>query len=374
MKRLGEILLDWGVIAVSELHTGLEACHRAGGRLGTQLIRFGFVDEHTLLEALSEQYSVPSVAERIVRRSPLEIRKLLPPKVARRMQAVPFGRNNNTLKVAMVNPKDPAVIEEITEITGAKVEPFVASEASLMEIIAELDDEIVDVVVQTDPKTPKVRFAPSEWEELWEPPRLEPARMLRVRRRRRLADDHPLVATFPGLLPVHDVGRRDSDHEIDFETYRDLLAKSRHRDEIGRMLLRYAGHYFTRLALFAVHKGLVIGWMARGHGVVLENVQSLSITLESASLFRDLQRGQDHYLGPVPRNGANAALAEVLGDPVPTTVLVVPVRVKGRTVAYLMGDNPGEVTLAVPVDDVVTAVQKAGAAFEVLIIRKKILS
>jgi len=58
MKRLGEILLERGAIAIAELHTGLEACHYSGGRLGTQLLKFGFVDEHALLEALSEQLEV----------------------------------------------------------------------------------------------------------------------------------------------------------------------------------------------------------------------------------------------------------------------------------------------------------------------------
>jgi hypothetical protein len=374
MKRLGEILLDWGVIAVSELHTGLEACHRAGGRLGTQLISFGFVDEHTLLEALSEQYGVPSVTERIVRRAPLEVRKLLPPKVARRMQAIPFNLNRDVIKVAMVNPRDPATIEEISEITASKVEPFVASESSLMELISELDNEIVDVVVQVDPKLPKVRLTPGDWERLWEPPQLEPARLLRVRRRRQLPDDRPLVATFPGLAPVLDASRGDSDHEIDNETYREQLARVRHRDEVGRLLLRYAGHYFTRLALFAVHKGLVLGWMARGHGVVLDDVQSLSITFEKPSLFADLQSGADHYMGPIPQGAGNDAVAEVLGEPRPSTILMVPIKVKERTVAYMMGDNPGEMTMTVPVEEIAFAVQKAGAAFEILIIRKKILS
>ena len=45
MKRLGEILLERGAIAITELHTCLEACHHSGGRLGTQLLKFGFVDE-----------------------------------------------------------------------------------------------------------------------------------------------------------------------------------------------------------------------------------------------------------------------------------------------------------------------------------------
>jgi hypothetical protein len=66
MRRLGEILIEHGAIAVAELHTGLEACHHSGGRLGTQLLKFGFVDEHALLEALSEQLEVPWVSSSIL--------------------------------------------------------------------------------------------------------------------------------------------------------------------------------------------------------------------------------------------------------------------------------------------------------------------
>ena len=113
MKRLGEILLDWGVLAVAELHTALEACRRSGGRLGTQLLRFGFVDERSLLDALSEQNGVPSVTSRVLGRAPIEIRGLLAPKVARRLQAVPFGKSATALRVAMTNPGDRAKIEEM---------------------------------------------------------------------------------------------------------------------------------------------------------------------------------------------------------------------------------------------------------------------
>ena len=90
MKRLGEILLDWGAVAVSELHTGLEACHRTGGRLGTQLLKFGFVEEQQLLDALSEQFGVRAVSAATLERTRSEVLAILPVHHARRLQAVPF--------------------------------------------------------------------------------------------------------------------------------------------------------------------------------------------------------------------------------------------------------------------------------------------
>ena len=63
MQRLGEILIERGVLSLTELHTALETCHRTGGRLGTQLLEFGYVEEGMLLEALSKQLGVPGVVK-----------------------------------------------------------------------------------------------------------------------------------------------------------------------------------------------------------------------------------------------------------------------------------------------------------------------
>jgi hypothetical protein len=114
MQRLGEILIEEGVLSLTELHTALDTCHRTGGRLGTQLLEFGYVEEHMLLEALAKQLSVPSVIKVKLLHSPLEVRKKLPTLVGRRLQAVPFGNTKRGIKVAMTNPNDRAAMEEIS--------------------------------------------------------------------------------------------------------------------------------------------------------------------------------------------------------------------------------------------------------------------
>jgi hypothetical protein len=375
MKRLGEILLDWGVIAVAELHTGLEACQRTGGRLGTQLLKFGFVDEYSLVEALSEQYGVPSVTERVLRRAPLEIRRTLPPGVCRRLQAVPFGRSGDELRVALANPRDPAAIEEIAEITGVKIEPHVATESAIITTISELDEDLVEVVVAGDAAPASTPVPTLEWEQLWAPPQLHPSRLLRVRRRLRSRPaGGPAVATFPGLAPIVQGVGAVADHDLDEVAFREGLGLVRHRDEVAVLLLRFAAHYLARIGLFAVHRGVAVGWMARGHGVAVDDVQSFAVSLDRQSLFFDLNEASDRYLGPMPPGVNNDALAAVLGDPRPVSILGLAIRIKERTVAFLVGDNPGEATLAVPVEELAAACRRAGAALEILIIRHKILS
>jgi hypothetical protein len=373
MKRLGEILLDWGMIAVSELHTGLEACRRSGGRLGTQLLKFGFVDEISLLEALSEQYGVQSVTGRALRRAPIQTRSLLPPRVARRLQAVPFGTSREFLKVAMTNPRHPAAVDEIGEITDYQIEPYVATESAIFEVIGELESSQMEIVVEPMSAEPFEPVSSFEWEQMWTPAQPHPDRLSRIPRRPARIDAAPLVATFPGLAPVATGVEGDPEHEIEEETFRDRLCSVRHRDQIGSLLLRYAGNFFGRACLFAVHRGQVIGWMGRGHGVIAEDLQSLSIPLDRPSMFRDLRSNADRYVGEILPGDQNEALARAMGEPKPESVMLLPIKVAKRTVAYFIGDNPGDSTVAVPVDELVSATAKAGAAFEILIMKKKIL-
>jgi hypothetical protein len=374
MKRLGEILIDWGAIAVSELHTGLEACRRSGGRLGTQLLKFGFVNERTLLDALSEQYGVPSVTGRMLSKAPRELQTELPPALAQRLQALPFGRTGTAVRVAMANPRDPAKVEEISQIVGSAVEPYVATENAILTAIAELSREAVIDERASALVKPAAEPLSADWEQLWSPPRLEPEQLLQATGRRMAPEGQQSVATFPGLSPVVEGESFEPDREIDSDTFRRRLAEVRHRDEVGSLLLRFAANYFGRVCLFAVYRGVVIGWMARGHGVAVDDIQSFSTPLDTPSLFRDLATDSDRYIGTIPAGAENENLMQVMGDPKPAAVLMLPIRVKDHTVAYLLGDNLAEETVAVPADDLVKAAQKAGAAFETLIIRKKILS
>jgi hypothetical protein len=369
MKRLGEILLERGAIAVSELHSGLEACHHKGGRLGTQLLKFGFVDEHALLDALSEQLDVPSVAASVLRRAPAEVRRLLPMHVSRRLQALVFKRSGGRACVAMTNPKNPAVMEEIISYVGAEVEPFVATEAGILTALAEFARE-----PEEDGGLPPHTSIPvggSGWDRLWASPPLRPSDLFRAEGLGRRGTA-PLAAAFPSLAPVPETGTVAASGGLDDASYTALLHAAAARDEIGELLLRRATSVLDRCSLFAVHSGKVVGWMARGAVVVVDDVQSFAVSLELPSIFSDLA-GADGFCGKVPPGPVNDVLKQVLGEPVPRELAVFPIRVKNRVVAYLLGDVPGGKLPDGVQRQLLPAVMKAGVALEILILKKKIL-
>lgn len=374
VKRLGEILLERGAIAIAELHTGLEACHYNGGRLGTQLLKFGFVDEHALLEALSEQLDVPSVSSAVLRRVPDRLKRLIPTHVARRIQAMVFEKRGENLGVAMTTPRNPAAIEEVISYLGLDIKPHVATETAILEALTEIQEYPTETADPNRRHGRRVRSAGTTdaWDRLWKPPRLRSSDLLNVKQKKDNGNN-PLASTFPGLSPIPKSNRAAATRPLDSKAYRQLLCQADNRDEVGELLLRRASAILDRCFLLVVHTGKIVGWLAKGAGVVVDDVQSFSIPTETKSVLSEAG-DENGFWGRIPPGETNGLLTSTLGDPPPTEIAIIPVLVKNRVVAYLVGDASNSRTPNLHREALVDAAQKASIAFEVLILKKKIVS
>ena len=105
-----------------------------GGRLGAALVRLGFVTSDEITALLSRQYGVPPINLSQVEIGPAVI-KLVPAETARKYQIVPVSRTGATLTIAMTDPTNVFVMDDIRFMTGFSVEPVVASEAAVQEAI-----------------------------------------------------------------------------------------------------------------------------------------------------------------------------------------------------------------------------------------------
>jgi hypothetical protein len=372
MKRLGEILIDRGALAISELHTGLEACHYRGGRLGTQLLKFGFVDEHALLEALSEQLGVPPVTSVVLRRAPDPLRRMIPLDAALRLQAMVFDRRDGVLSVAMTSPRNPAAIEEVISYAGLDIKPHVATEVGIM---AALQDLKVEERVEQTPSAPPGfddGDVSDQWQMLWTPPALGALDLLHPRTAA-ARDEIPMAATFPGLAPVPTSASGETMGPLDDAAFSALLREARHRDEVGGLLLRRISRVVQRCYLLAIHSGKTVGWLAHGPGVVLDDVESFSAASDERSALDTIAQGESFY-GRLPEGVINQLLIEMLGDPAPEEIAIIPLAIKDRVVAFLVGDAPGSKITREHLDEVAAAAKKAGVALEILVLKKKFLN
>ena len=132
--KIGELLTKAKLVSDQQLEKALDEQKQSGGRIGEHLVRLGFVTEEDILDCLSQQYGVPSINLRHFDIDESIIR-LIPADVARKYQFIPVSKTGATLTVAMADPSNVFAMDDITFITGYRVEPVVASEEALREAI-----------------------------------------------------------------------------------------------------------------------------------------------------------------------------------------------------------------------------------------------
>ncbi|WP_435248398.1 GspE/PulE family protein [Vibrio sp. nBUS_14] len=104
-KRLGDLLVEEGIITEAQVEQALAAQKSTGRKLGDTLIELGFLSEQQMLSFLSQQLAIPLID---LSRANVDIEavQLLPEVHARRLRALVIGRQGDTLRVAMSDPAD----------------------------------------------------------------------------------------------------------------------------------------------------------------------------------------------------------------------------------------------------------------------------
>lgn len=136
-KQLGRILLKKRLVTPGELDDLLaHQREHPGTRLASAAARTGKLDEVELLRALSEQHGVPGIDLRQVV-VPTENLRLIPVAVARQYLILPFSVKESEIFLAMADPHDRRVLDEIEFVTGRSVHPYVALHEQLAKVIDE---------------------------------------------------------------------------------------------------------------------------------------------------------------------------------------------------------------------------------------------
>ena len=141
-------MLQEGLIQAEQLNRALEDQRHSGERVGSALIKMGYISEEVLVEFLSKQFHVPAVNPGKLT-IPKEIACLIPPEIAQKYQALPFGLMGNTLNVAMADPGNLFVIDDIRFLTRKNIQVHVASETIIKRALGryQTGDENIEEVL-----------------------------------------------------------------------------------------------------------------------------------------------------------------------------------------------------------------------------------
>jgi len=132
--RLGEILLQQGLLTEAQLQQALDDQRKSGRKLGRVFVEKGFVSEDQISTALARQLQVPFVNLRHFSLKP-EIAMRLPETQARRFRAIVLEDAGSHYRVAMADPTDLFAYDEIARVLKRDIQLAVVSESVLVQTI-----------------------------------------------------------------------------------------------------------------------------------------------------------------------------------------------------------------------------------------------
>jgi type IV pilus assembly protein PilB len=133
--KLGQLLTTSQEITEEQLKEAVGLQRREGGRLGTNLVKLGYITEEKLVAFLSKQWGVPAVILSDYKIDP-SVLKLIPIEIARKYLIIPVARVGATLTIAMADPSNVFVIDDVKFLTGFSVDVVVASESSILQAMS----------------------------------------------------------------------------------------------------------------------------------------------------------------------------------------------------------------------------------------------
>ncbi|MBD3319561.1 MAG: type II/IV secretion system protein [Chitinivibrionales bacterium] len=130
-KRIGEVLIDQGLITQDQLELGLKEQKTSGRLLGKCLVKLGFISEEKLIDALSAQLDIQHVVLENFSFNK-NLLKIFPEEMLRKYRAIPLFEREGIITVAMADPTNLRTVDHLKFKSGKEIEPVIATESAVM--------------------------------------------------------------------------------------------------------------------------------------------------------------------------------------------------------------------------------------------------
>ncbi len=431
---LGEILVHEGAATAAQVEEALEAQVLNGGRLGTNLVELGHVTEEQLARALGRQHRVHCAHGEIVPGAdalslldanvadekdvlpvrldgnrlyllvtdpddieardevatrtgrwvvPVVVAEFRMAQLQRRyckafrpvrevdLEAIRRKREAAAAAASQAPAQDLMTEDEFQSLYAAAMAggraaaPVVAGASAEPE--AELEEALI-VGELVEPEAELIEPAP----ELVEPALPAPEAPAPERRH---SDRR---AGVPGEAPPVERRRRQRRHvapedtrPIGFPEAQKALAAITDRNDIARVVMRFAAGKYQRALLLQVQRDSALGWLGAGPGLDPGLAQRLAISLKKPSAFKLVRDSRSHYLGPLRRDFPTVMFLQALGGKDPRSALLMPILAAGRVVNILYADSGPEQFTSPDIGELLILSQKVGRSYEAMIAARR---
>lgn len=383
--RIGELLVQQGLITSVQLDAGLRTQEQYGGRLVSVLVDLKYLDGDIGTRALAKLRKVPAALKKHFDAAEPSALARIPRKVAEKYLAVPLGwagEAGSALILAMMEPTDLLAVEEMRFLAGAKVVPGIAIELRVRQALNRWygvplstargfvamtgpDEELETVTTRhvvapsQAPGTneayrpvapgkpdlsldlpPSTRPPDSAPQSL--PPfvarRLTPHRLTVEPPGGRRATAPPLPREDPDEQPHAPPPRPPSSSRILLaDEAIERIGRLRGFEDRVEILISYLRGAFEAGVIFAVRNDIAFSWKAFGPGVTPSNPPKIAVPLTQASLLVLPYEARTTFFGTPSTDGSelNARIWKALGASAPREAVALPIVLDEKVAAIV---------------------------------------
>ncbi|MDA3902092.1 MAG: hypothetical protein PF441_01440 [Desulfuromusa sp.] len=383
-RRLGEYLQTAGLLNSEQLDEAIEYQCIYGGKLGTSLIELGLIEENQLAKILSEQLGHHYIKPELLMTVPSSLLKLIPRKTALKYQVIPYHKDGKRLYVAMNEPKNLTLIDELSFQLDHIIIPLAIPEIRLILALQKHYNMMPPPRYETLAGQINRRNLAAE--------RISSKKNSNKDKQQKLPVIEPEtetpaadVSTWP-LLGGTPFAAAEEEEDQDSYFYDQpaqkevknrtslfqKLANAQDRDDIARAIIAHLKTDFPKCALMMVRKETVNGWLAtveKGK----QPFEQIVISLQEQSVFNLVTTNHAHYLGPMIDSPQTHAILDFFATQLPQDVLIMPLTVQNKLVCilYIQGDYAD---LEQHLTEFRNIADKVELSFKLLILKNKILT
>ena len=380
-KRLAETLVEAGIITEVQLKNSLQRQLVMGGKIGTNLIELKYITEGQLEKALSKTYRIPHISADAFFDIPSDTINSIPKEIAIRHRIIPVKKEHKNITIAMENPNDVGVIDELSFMTGCRITTVVASEVKIalglekyyehprdlryIEILRPREEEFViernltlTDYVSPSPTIEIKKEVKQEEESGW------------------LSDSEPVEYYEPKKVPVAEkVIEKEVLKTVPRETTLQetvhKLTRIETRDEAIEAVIDYISQYVENVVFFVTSIVEAKAWKAKCKGVPYGNISDLKVNFGGPSVFLTVKNSEQTYYGEITSFPFDDEFLSKIGRKRPLRVYLVPISVKTKMVSILYVDNGNKDIPSERIGEINSLIEKLSIAFEILLLKKK---
>ncbi len=351
VARLGELLIDEKLITAPQLEEALETQVVHGGRVGTNLVELGFLKEVDLARVLGRLHNLPYASgDMIPDPAALAVSDV---RFYDDQDLLPMRLDATRLTVAVLGPSQIEALDTLGFKAGKRIVPVVIPEFRMNQLLRKFCKAFRPMrPIDMNTLRPSTRRGDDQPHPVAVAELINEDDFANIYANAMVGEEAeraPIVVAEPveelPLITAEVVTVSNEPPALTFAQAQAELQKVTGRDEIARVVLRFARTTFKRALLLSVQGDLVSGWQGLGQGVQARAVLRIGVSLREQNTFKLVRDLRSHFIGPMRRTPGMAVFYQLLGGGYPTTAVVMPLLVRGKPVHLLYVDEgPNQLT------------------------------